>query len=51
MVVVSIPMYENLGVHHALTIWASIGCVVALVPYGIYLYGEKLRAMSRWVPH
>ena len=51
MVVVSIPMYENLGVHHSWTIWASISVVVAMVPYVIYVYGERLRAMSRWVPH
>ena len=51
MVVVSIPMYENLGAHHSLTIWASISIVVALIPYLIYVYGERLRGMSRWVPH
>lgn len=49
MVLVSIPMYENLGVQHSLTIWASTSVVVAAVPYVVYIYGERLRGMSRWV--
>jgi len=44
IVVVGIPMYENLGPHHSLTIWGSISVVVAMVPYEVYVYGKRLRA-------
>ena len=51
LVVVAIPMYNNLGVHHALTVLASISCAVTPVPYVFYVYGSRVRGLSRLVPH
>lgn len=43
----SIKMYENLGPHLALTIVAVVAAVMAPVPYVLYKYGHKVRAMSK----
>lgn len=43
----SIKMYENIGAHWSLTIVGIIATVVAPVPYVLYKYGHKVRAMSR----
>lgn len=43
----SIKMYENLGPHLALTIVAIVAAVMAPVPYVLYKYGHKVRAMSK----
>ncbi|PLB53462.1 MFS general substrate transporter [Aspergillus steynii IBT 23096] len=43
----SIKMYENLGPHLSLTIVAIIASVMAPVPYLLYVYGHKVRAMSK----
>jgi hypothetical protein len=51
MVTVSIPMYENLGVHHALTVLAAISTAFAPVPFIFYKYGASIRSWSRTVPN
>ncbi|ERF68060.1 hypothetical protein EPUS_08496 [Endocarpon pusillum Z07020] len=43
----SIVMYDNLGPHISLTIVAIVTTVMAPVPYILYIYGHKIRAMSR----
>ncbi|TVY81592.1 putative efflux pump kojT [Lachnellula suecica] len=43
----SIRMYDVLGPHWALTIVAIIATVMAPVPYVLYKYGHKVRAMSK----
>ncbi|KAJ9606827.1 hypothetical protein H2200_008837 [Cladophialophora chaetospira] len=45
IVIVSIPMFENLGVHHALTIFAAISC--AFTPLPFFLYINAKRAASK----
>ena len=41
IVVVSIPMFENLGVHHVLTIFASISCAFTPVPFFLYFNAKR----------
>ena len=48
MVEVAIPMYSNLGVHRTLSIFGAISTVMVPVPYLFYIYGTKIRAMSRY---
>ncbi|KAB8275629.1 major facilitator superfamily domain-containing protein [Aspergillus minisclerotigenes] len=43
----SIKMYENIGTHWSLIIVGIIATVMAPVPYVLYKYGHKVRAMSR----
>lgn len=43
----SVKMYENLGPHWSLTISAIVATVMAPVPFVLYVYGHKVRAMSR----
>ncbi|KAK4935462.1 hypothetical protein LTR10_023478 [Elasticomyces elasticus] len=43
MVIVAIPMFENLGVHHALTIFAAISCAFTPLPYILYFRAKKQR--------
>lgn len=43
----SIKMYEILGPHWALTIVAIVATLMAPVPYVLYKYGHKVRAMSK----
>ncbi|KAI1489588.1 MFS general substrate transporter [Biscogniauxia mediterranea] len=43
----SIPMYENLGPHYTLTIVGCLSAVMAPVPFLLYRYGHKIRAMSK----
>ena len=47
MVVVAIPMYNNLGDHHATTILAAIAAAFAPIPYVLYLKGQKIRNTSK----
>jgi MFS family permease len=47
MVVVSIPMYENLGVHWSLTLLGCISLVMTPVPYVFYRYGAVFRKRSK----
>ncbi|KAH8806131.1 major facilitator superfamily domain-containing protein [Xylogone sp. PMI_703] len=47
MVEASIPMYENLGVHWALTILGVIASICTIVPYVFYRYGSWIRSKSR----
>lgn len=47
MVVVSIPMYENLGVHWSLTLLGCLSLLMTPVPYIFYRYGERFRKGSR----
>ncbi|KAJ9137857.1 MFS general substrate transporter [Pleurostoma richardsiae] len=51
MVVVAIPMFENLGVAHAMTVLASISVLIATIPYVFYIWGHRIRAMSRLAPN
>ncbi|KAK8108988.1 MFS general substrate transporter [Apiospora sp. TS-2023a] len=43
----SIAMYENLGPHWSLTIVGIIATLMAPVPFLLYKYGHKVRAMSK----
>ncbi|KAK0710200.1 c6 zinc finger domain-containing protein [Lasiosphaeria miniovina] len=47
----SVPMYENLGPHRALTIPAALATVMAPVPYLLYVYGARIRALSKNAMH
>lgn len=47
----SVPMYENLGPHKTLTIPAVLATLMAPVPYLLYIYGPKIRAMSKIAAH
>ena len=47
MVIVSIPMYKNLGVHHAPTVLAGIATAFLPVPYLLYFFGERIRGASK----
>ena len=42
------PIYRSIGVHYTLTIMASISAVIAFVPYILYLYGPRIRKLSRF---
>ena len=50
MVVVAIPMFENLCIHHAMTVLGAIACAFTPMPYIFYLYGPKIRAMGTSAP-
>ncbi|KAI0116095.1 MFS general substrate transporter [Hypoxylon sp. NC0597] len=43
----SIPMYEHLGPHFTLTLLGALMAVMAPVPFLLYRYGHKIRAMSK----
>lgn len=43
----SVKMYDNLGPHWSLTITAIITTFMAPVPFVLYKYGHKVRAMSK----
>ena len=43
----SVPMYENLGPHKTLTWLAALTVVMAPLPFLLYKYGHKVRAMSK----
>jgi hypothetical protein len=47
----SVPMYENLGPHKALTIPASLATLMAPVPFLLYKYGARIRGMSKTAMH
>jgi len=47
----SVPMYEELGPHKALTIPAALATIMAPVPFVLYKYGHKIRGMSKIAPH
>ncbi|CRG85091.1 hypothetical protein PISL3812_02227 [Talaromyces islandicus] len=47
MVVVTLPMYKNLGVHWALTLLGCISLIMTPVPYVFYRYGHIFRARSK----
>ncbi|KAH8668800.1 c6 zinc finger domain-containing protein [Xylariales sp. PMI_506] len=51
LVPASVPMYENLGPHKALTIPAVLASLMAPVPFLLYKYGPKLRSMSKSAMH
>jgi hypothetical protein len=44
-------MFENLGVAHAMTVLASISVLIATIPYVFYIWGHRIRAMSRLAPN
>lgn len=43
----SVPMYDNLGPHVTLTWLAAVTVVLAPLPFVLYKYGHKIRAMSK----
>ena len=43
----SIPMYERLGPHKALTIPAVLATLMAPVPFLLFKYGAQIRALSK----
>ena len=45
----SVKMYENIGPHWSLTIVAIVATFMAPVPFVLYKYGHKVRAMSKHV--
>ncbi|KAJ5957359.1 hypothetical protein N7501_011638 [Penicillium viridicatum] len=47
MVIVSIPMYSNLGVHWSLTLLGCISAVMTPVPFVFYKYGHLIRQRNR----
>ncbi|KAH8695456.1 MFS transporter [Talaromyces proteolyticus] len=47
MVIVSLPMYKNLGVHWSLTLLGCISLVMTPVPYVFYKYGRIFRQRSK----
>ena len=47
MIEVSIPMYENIGVHWTLAVLGAISALVAPVPLIFYKYGAFIRKRSR----
>ncbi|KAG9965776.1 benomyl/methotrexate resistance protein, partial [Aureobasidium melanogenum] len=47
MVVVSIPMYENLGVHWTLTLLGCLATLMAPIPFIFYEYGAYIRSKSK----
>ncbi|KAJ5594165.1 MFS general substrate transporter [Penicillium hispanicum] len=49
MVVVSIPMYTNLGVHWSLTLLGCLALVMTPVPYVFYKFGHVFRKRSKAV--
>ncbi|KAI7083150.1 MFS general substrate transporter [Hortaea werneckii] len=46
MVIVSVPFYENMGVHYTLTILACLSALLVPVPYVFYKYGPWIRSHS-----
>ncbi|KAL1870023.1 hypothetical protein Plec18167_007541 [Paecilomyces lecythidis] len=51
MVVVSLPMYKNLGVHWSLTLLGCVSLVMTPVPYIFYKYGRSFRKRSKTAVH
>ncbi|OAL21400.1 hypothetical protein AYO22_08123 [Fonsecaea multimorphosa] len=47
MVVVSIPMFEDLDVHHALTIFAAISCFFTPVPFFLYFHARRAEGRGK----
>ncbi|KAK8118244.1 MFS general substrate transporter [Apiospora kogelbergensis] len=47
----SVPMYEELGPHKALTIPAALATIMVPVPFVLYKYGARIRGMSKIAPH
>jgi MFS family permease len=43
----SVPMYENLGPHLTITWLAALTVVMAPLPFLLFKYGHKVRAMSK----
>ncbi|KAJ5603217.1 hypothetical protein N7537_006173 [Penicillium hordei] len=43
----SVKMYENIGPHWSLTIVGIVATIMAPVPFVLYKYGHRVRAMSK----
>lgn len=43
----SVKMYDKLGPHRSLTIVAVLATAMAPVPFVLYKYGHKIRAISK----
>ncbi|KAF1355973.1 MFS general substrate transporter [Lizonia empirigonia] len=48
MTVVGIPFYKNMGVHWTLTILGATSALLVPVPYLFYVYGKRIRGMSKY---
>lgn len=48
MTVVGVPMYQNLGVHWAITVLACISAIATPIPYFLSYFGPSLRRRSKW---
>lgn len=48
MTVVGIPFYKNLGSQYTLTIMACIAAVLTPIPYALYIWGPKVRKLSKY---
>lgn len=47
MVIVSIPMYSNLGIHWPLTLLGCVSALMTPVPFVFYKYGHLIRLQNR----
>ena len=47
LVIVSVPMYESLGVHWALTLVGCLSMLMTPVPYVFSKYGPAIRKKSQ----
>ena len=47
MIPVSIPFYENLGVHWTLTVLGAISAIMVPVPYIFWVFGPRIRQKSK----
>ena len=51
MVVVSVPLFEDLGVHWTLNLLACISTLLSAVPFLFYKFGVVIRRRSRYAVH
>lgn len=47
MVIVSVPMYHNLGVHWTLTLLGGVATLLAPIPFVFKYYGVEARKRSK----
>lgn len=50
MVIVSLPMYKNLGVHWSLALLGCVSIVMTPVPFVFYKYGHVIRQWNKKQP-
>jgi hypothetical protein len=44
------PMYEDLGNHWALTLFAFLSLIISIIPSVFYFWGPKIRSLSKYTP-